>query len=61
MAVRLAGIAVVVILVVILGGKERSGRRQLGDRRRAEGIPIEPGLAAEMRSWSDRLGVASPL
>jgi ureidoglycolate dehydrogenase (NAD+) len=30
-------------------------------RRRAEGIPIEPGLAAEMRSWSDRLGVASPL
>lgn len=31
------------------------------DRRRAEGIPIEPGLAAEMRAWSTRLGVASPL
>ena len=30
-------------------------------RRRVEGIPIEPGLAAEMRSWSMRLGVASPL
>lgn len=30
-------------------------------RRRIEGIPIEPGLAAEMRSWSTRLGVASPL
>ncbi len=26
-----------------------------------EGIPVEPGLAAEMRSWSTRLGVASPL
>jgi ureidoglycolate dehydrogenase (NAD+) len=30
-------------------------------KRRIEGIPIEPGLAAEMRSWSTRLGVASPL
>lgn len=30
-------------------------------RRRIDGIPIEPGLAAEMRSWSARLGVASPL
>ena len=30
-------------------------------RRRIEGIPIEPGLADEMRSWSARLGVASPL
>lgn len=30
-------------------------------KRRIEGIPIEPGLAAEMRSWSARLGVASPL
>lgn len=30
-------------------------------RRRIEGIPIEPGLAAEMRSWSAKLGVASPL
>ncbi len=29
-------------------------------RRRAEGIPIEPGLAAEMRTWSARLGVACP-
>ena len=27
---------------------------------RVEGIPIEPGLAAEMRSWSDRLGVPFP-
>lgn len=30
-------------------------------RRRTVGIPIEPGLADEMRSWSTRLGVASPL
>lgn len=30
-------------------------------KRRVEGIPIEPGLAAEMRAWSSRLGVASPL
>jgi ureidoglycolate dehydrogenase (NAD+) len=30
-------------------------------KRRVEGIPIEPGLVAEMRSWSARLGVASPL
>ena len=30
-------------------------------KRRIEGIPIEPGLAAEMRAWSTRLGVASPL
>lgn len=30
-------------------------------RRRIEGIPIEPSLADEMRSWSARLGVASPL
>jgi ureidoglycolate dehydrogenase (NAD+) len=30
-------------------------------KRRVEGIPIEPGLAAEMRAWSTRLGVASPL
>ena len=30
-------------------------------KRRVDGIPIEPGLAAEMRSWSARLGVASPL
>lgn len=29
-------------------------------RRRIEGIPIEPGLAMEMRSWSARLGVAFP-
>lgn len=29
-------------------------------RRRVEGIPIEPGLAMEMRSWSARLGVAFP-
>ena len=39
------------------GDPEREAEAQ----RRAEGIPIEPGLAAEMRSWSDRLGVASPL
>ena len=30
-------------------------------KRRVEGIPIEPGLTAEMRAWSSRLGVASPL
>jgi ureidoglycolate dehydrogenase (NAD+) len=30
-------------------------------RRRIDGIPIEPGLADEMRAWSARLGVASPL
>ncbi len=29
-------------------------------RRHVEGIPLEPGLLAEMRSWSDRLGVAFP-
>lgn len=29
-------------------------------RRRLEGIPIEPGLAMDMRSWSARLGVAFP-
>lgn len=29
-------------------------------RRRIEGIPIEPGLAMEMRSWGARLGVAFP-
>ncbi len=30
-------------------------------RRRALGIPVEPGLAAEFRDWSARLGVAPPL
>ena len=35
--------------------------REAEARRRIDGIPIEPGLAAEMRSWSARLGVASPL
>lgn len=30
-------------------------------RRRALGIPVEPGLAAEFRDWSARLGVASPV
>lgn len=34
--------------------------REAEARRRVEGIPIEAGLAAEMRSWSDRLGVAFP-
>lgn len=28
-------------------------------RRRAEGIPVEPGLLAEMRAWSARLGIAT--
>lgn len=30
-------------------------------RRRVAGIPIEPALAAQMRDWSQRLGVAPPL
>ncbi len=38
------------------GDPEREAEAQ----RRVEGIPIEPGLAAEMRSWSDRLGVPFP-
>jgi ureidoglycolate dehydrogenase (NAD+) len=29
--------------------------------RRVQGIPIEPGLAAQMREWSAALGVAVPL
>jgi len=29
-------------------------------RRRSEGIPVEPGLQAEMRAWSTRLAVAAP-
>jgi len=30
-------------------------------RRRALGVPIEPGLRDEMRAWSERLKVAAPL
>ena len=30
-------------------------------RRRADGVPIEPGLRDEMRVWSERLKVPSPL
>ncbi|HEY9067643.1 MAG TPA: Ldh family oxidoreductase [Burkholderiaceae bacterium] len=30
-------------------------------RRRADGIPIEPGLRDEMRAWSERLKVPPPL
>lgn len=29
--------------------------------RRATGVPVEPGLAEEIRVWSARLGVASPV
>lgn len=29
-------------------------------RRRADGIPVEPGLLQEMRRWSERLGVGAP-
>lgn len=29
--------------------------------RRRDGIPVEPGLAAQMQEWSGRLGVAPPL
>jgi ureidoglycolate dehydrogenase (NAD+) len=29
--------------------------------RQVQGIPVEPGLGAQMRSWSARLGVASPV
>jgi ureidoglycolate dehydrogenase (NAD+) len=29
-------------------------------RRQRDGIPIEPGLQAEMRAWSERLGVPMP-
>ena len=30
-------------------------------RRRADGIPIEPALAEEIRAWSRRLGVPAPV
>lgn len=30
-------------------------------RRRALGVPIEPGLRDEIRAWSTKLGVAAPL
>ncbi|HKX43293.1 MAG TPA: Ldh family oxidoreductase [Burkholderiaceae bacterium] len=30
-------------------------------RRRADGVPIEPGLRDEMRAWSERLKVTAPL
>lgn len=35
--------------------------RQAESRRLREGIPVEPGLRAEMRTWSGRLGVAVPV
>jgi len=28
--------------------------------RRREGIPVEPGALADMRAWSERLGIAAP-
>jgi ureidoglycolate dehydrogenase (NAD+) len=30
-------------------------------QRRRDGVPIEPQLAEQFRSWSARLGVAAPL
>ena len=30
-------------------------------RRRANGVPVEPGLRDEIRAWSAKLGVASPV
>lgn len=30
-------------------------------QRRVDGIPIEPGLRAEIRAWSERLGVVAPV
>ena len=30
-------------------------------RRRAHGVPIEPGLRDEMRAWSERLKITAPL
>lgn len=39
------------------GDPERDAEAQ----RRRGGIPVEPGLAAEFRDWSARLGVASPV
>jgi len=30
-------------------------------RRRASGVPVEPGLRDEIRAWSAKLGVASPV
>ena len=30
-------------------------------QRRADGIPIEPGLRAEIQAWSERLGVVAPV
>jgi hypothetical protein len=30
-------------------------------QRGRDGIPVEPGLAAHFRRWSERLGVAAPV
>jgi ureidoglycolate dehydrogenase (NAD+) len=30
-------------------------------QRLRDGIPVEPGLALQMRDWSSRLGVPPPL
>jgi ureidoglycolate dehydrogenase (NAD+) len=33
---------------------------QMAERRGREGIPVEPGLWAEMTAWSERLKIAPP-
>jgi len=45
------------------GGVLMPGDPELAEqaRRRALGVPIEPGLRDEMRVWSERLKVAAPL
>ncbi|MEK8051277.1 Ldh family oxidoreductase [Ideonella sp. DXS22W] len=68
---RFAGGAMLAAVVAQLAGElalEPGSPRMPGDperdhdaQRRAEGIPIEPALAEQMRVWSQRLGVAAPL
>jgi ureidoglycolate dehydrogenase (NAD+) len=45
------------------GAPKMPGDPELGvaSERASNGVPIEPGLAQQFRSWSARLGVAAPL
>ncbi|MDT7838470.1 Ldh family oxidoreductase [Aquabacterium sp. OR-4] len=68
---RFAGGAMLAAVVAQLAGElaaEPGSPRLPGDperdhdrQRRAQGIPIEPALAEQMRAWSTRLGVTPPL
>jgi ureidoglycolate dehydrogenase (NAD+) len=68
---RFAGGAVLAAVVAQMAGAlaaEPGAPRMPGDPeleqqawRGVHGIPVEPGLAAQMREWSVRLGVAAPL